>query len=150
MSGCNTREENAAELAAEAEALERRRKAWARVRADQSPCKGAAVMNTQETFTELLQRAVESRGFDFSVDLAYGNCGTFRARRAGTLVELVAVNFDFQKSSFPNYASFTIHSDKPGQQPEQLHYVKFPELQAALDKILSHLPAPKMRRRRRS
>ncbi|HEV8364593.1 MAG TPA: hypothetical protein VGQ52_13850 [Gemmatimonadaceae bacterium] len=89
----------------------------------------------------MLGDAIKARHFDFIVNHDYANTGIYRAH-----VELrpaLQVRFSFQT----DYATFTVDSDKGH---EELPYVRFGELLAALDKILAHLPTPKMKKRSRT
>jgi len=107
----------------------------------------AAIISTQTVFTNMLRDAITARGFDFAVDFNYSNTGSFRARHGGTLEQVLEVSFSFQLSGSSGYASFTIGSARGH---EELPCTRAAELQSALDKILAHLPAPKIRAARKS
>lgn len=87
--------------------------------------------------------AAEARGFDFIDDRNFANTGTYRALRAGTLTEVLAVSYSFQSG----YATFDV--TRGGASLQKFHYTTHAELPAALAFMTNALgPAPATKKRR--
>ena len=90
------------------------------------------VETTQQKFLRLLGLIAAKKNFEMVVDHKFGNAGFARLQRAGSLVSVLTVYFDFQTDS----AGFNFAPEVEGMDRS---YRKYDELPKVLDAIKAFL-----------